>query len=173
MFSSQFPTEISSIPTTICHSFQTHSLPENPTNMQLTTTAIILYSGLLAAAAPTADASQGLVPGIECASSVNSNHTGASPLVERSPNMAIITFCEHAKRRGRCLTQRINAKACYNFVPFWDNRISSIYVNEKAVCDLYANPVCRGASTWFNSQGNPDLAGSGLNDKGSSIRCRY
>ncbi|OJD30223.1 beta gamma crystallin protein [Diplodia corticola] len=83
-----------------------------------------------------------------------------------------IRYCQHANGGGACKNQDIQQWSCYNFESYWNDRVSSIYVNPGWLCWLHADKNCNGRYAQFRAPGILDLGrGSGLNDQGSSFKC--
>ncbi|OJD32049.1 beta gamma crystallin protein [Diplodia corticola] len=83
-----------------------------------------------------------------------------------------VRYCEHANGGGACQNQDLEAKRCYNFPGWWDNRISSVYVNPGYKCYLYDGVACQGLrKEEVKMPGITDLKSRFLNDRASSIYC--
>lgn len=84
-----------------------------------------------------------------------------------------VRYCQHLNGRGACLNQDLDNKRCYNFLGWWDNQVSSIYINPGLKCSIYAKKTCKGRKVEFKAPGITDLQSVGINDQASSIYCSH
>ncbi|KAL1649919.1 hypothetical protein SLS58_001295 [Diplodia intermedia] len=101
------------------------------------------------------------------------NHdTSALALEARSSRPVRIRYCQHANGAGACENWDVDLKRCYNFLGWWDNRVSSVYVNPGYKCWLYDGKGCEGLrKEEVKMPGITDLKRVFLNDKASSVYC--
>lgn len=105
------------------------------------------------------------------------NTTSNSTLEERGKKIVIwhrMRYCEHANGKGRCVNQDFNDLECYGFQLFWNNRISSAYVNPGSLCEIYDSYGCKGREgVGLLMPGLMDFKTKGFSDKASSVMCQY
>ncbi|KAL1640980.1 hypothetical protein SLS58_006420 [Diplodia intermedia] len=83
-----------------------------------------------------------------------------------------VRYCQHANGGGGCRNQEVSGWQCYNFEAWWNDRVSSFYVNPGYSCWLHSDKGCKGRNVSFRAPGLLDLGrGSGLNDQASSFKC--
>ncbi|EOD46142.1 beta gamma crystallin protein [Neofusicoccum parvum] len=154
--------------------------------MQLTTLTLLSLSAALSLAAPGSrdlptdpplPADFGLaipVEPLDTAPTTNStSHHALRPRQGYGPRLKRVRYCQHANGAGNCLNQDINAQTCYNFASWWNDRISSIYVNPGTQCWLFSDRNCHGKDVTVLHPGIGNMKLVGMNDAASSIKCAW
>ncbi|KKY16463.1 putative beta gamma crystallin [Diplodia seriata] len=148
--------------------------------MQLTNILLLTLSAValsLAAPQPVGDRPPSLSPVAIPSESALAHPVQGGPdesanLEARSSRPVRIRYCQHANGAGACENWDVDLKRCYNFMGWWDNRVSSVYVNPGYKCWLYDGKGCEGLrKEEVKMPGILDLKKKFLNDKASSVYC--
>ncbi|GME22342.1 Beta/gamma crystallin [Neofusicoccum parvum] len=132
-----------------------------------TATTLLLATLALSAPATTPFATE---------TNITTTHSArALPVAETLAKRAVynnVRYCQYGGGGGACLTQAFKHAVCYNFSPWWNGRVSSLYPAPNTRCRLHERSDCRGRNVGVGpNRAAVDLKWSGLDDRASSIDC--